>query len=272
MPATEKTWRDNRTMHVIFAWASVVMLAATVWMMVDDHYNRPWKKYTEKTIGADMWMATHRRIQLQTREYFEKQQELEQRLSEIRATAPDPQLIDSFVAIAQECAKALPDGALEFAGLKGDLEKLNSESTADADIARDSLLDALRDVIDRIKAYEDRIDAKRKVKSADYDEARSKLDIANAHRASDGQSKRLQEEVNLVKESVDELVDLVEIAKEHRNRLKKIISDLTDDEEAAKKQIVTHEASLVALHTQVAEGRDSFLRRLLASPILDIFG
>ena len=60
MPATEKTWRDNRTMHAIFAFGSVVLLAATVWMMVDDHYNRPWKDYTKKTIAADTWPLSAR--------------------------------------------------------------------------------------------------------------------------------------------------------------------------------------------------------------------
>jgi cytochrome c2 len=36
MPATEQVWRNLKTMHVVFAWSCLAMLAATVWMLVVD--------------------------------------------------------------------------------------------------------------------------------------------------------------------------------------------------------------------------------------------
>jgi cbb3-type cytochrome oxidase cytochrome c subunit len=43
MQAAERTFRDQPTLHRIFAVASVGMLAAAVWMVVADH-DRPWKQ------------------------------------------------------------------------------------------------------------------------------------------------------------------------------------------------------------------------------------
>jgi hypothetical protein len=42
MPATEKTWRDQAKMHVLFGVSSLVMLAGTLWMFAKDH-NREWR-------------------------------------------------------------------------------------------------------------------------------------------------------------------------------------------------------------------------------------
>ena len=44
MPATEKTWRDQAKMHVIFGISALVMLVGTIWMLAKDH-NREWRKW-----------------------------------------------------------------------------------------------------------------------------------------------------------------------------------------------------------------------------------
>lgn len=43
MAASDQTYRNQRTLHVVFAISSVAMLGTTVWMFWDD-YNRPFKK------------------------------------------------------------------------------------------------------------------------------------------------------------------------------------------------------------------------------------
>ena len=43
MPATEKTWRDQARMHVIFGISALVMLGGTIWMLAKDH-NREWRQ------------------------------------------------------------------------------------------------------------------------------------------------------------------------------------------------------------------------------------
>ena len=42
MPATEKTWRDIKKLHVTFAVSGVILLIATLWMFAADH-GREWK-------------------------------------------------------------------------------------------------------------------------------------------------------------------------------------------------------------------------------------
>ncbi|MCH8904216.1 MAG: hypothetical protein IIA45_09920, partial [Bacteroidetes bacterium] len=43
MPTTDKTWRDQKAMHVVFGVSSVVLLLSTIWMLAVDH-NRPYKE------------------------------------------------------------------------------------------------------------------------------------------------------------------------------------------------------------------------------------
>src|SRR5215475_8002341 len=54
MPATEKTWRDQMGMHVIFGVASIVMLIATVWMLAKDHL-REWRGYELNDRNKQKW-------------------------------------------------------------------------------------------------------------------------------------------------------------------------------------------------------------------------
>ena len=43
MPATEETYRNQSTLHVVFGVSSIAMLLAIVWMIMADHL-RPWKE------------------------------------------------------------------------------------------------------------------------------------------------------------------------------------------------------------------------------------
>ena len=43
MAASDKTYRSQKSLHVVFALSSLAMLVTTVWMFWDD-YNRPYKK------------------------------------------------------------------------------------------------------------------------------------------------------------------------------------------------------------------------------------
>src|SRR5262245_31135906 len=43
MAATDKTYRNQRTLNIVFAWSSVAFLLVCIWMMADD-YNKPHKQ------------------------------------------------------------------------------------------------------------------------------------------------------------------------------------------------------------------------------------
>jgi cytochrome c2 len=56
MPATEKTWRDQAWMHVIFGVSSLVMLGGTIWMLAKDH-NREWRQWQLNDRARERWTA-----------------------------------------------------------------------------------------------------------------------------------------------------------------------------------------------------------------------
>ena len=43
MPATEQTWRNLKTLHVVFGVSALAVLLISVWMLASDH-NREAKK------------------------------------------------------------------------------------------------------------------------------------------------------------------------------------------------------------------------------------
>ncbi|MFZ5832031.1 MAG: hypothetical protein ACOY3P_18255 [Planctomycetota bacterium] len=47
MPASEKTFYNLNRLHGVFALSAIALLAASVWMVVDDHA-RPWRAYQEQ--------------------------------------------------------------------------------------------------------------------------------------------------------------------------------------------------------------------------------
>src|SRR3954464_9274195 len=54
MPATEKTWRDQTRIHVIFGISALVMLAGTIWMLAKDH-NREWRQWQLDDRARERW-------------------------------------------------------------------------------------------------------------------------------------------------------------------------------------------------------------------------
>src|SRR5690348_5504812 len=54
MPATEKTWRDQAKMHVLFGISALVMLVGTIWMLAKDH-NREWRKWQLSDRSREAW-------------------------------------------------------------------------------------------------------------------------------------------------------------------------------------------------------------------------
>ena len=89
MPATEKTWRDQAKMHVIFGISALVMLAATIWMLAKDH-NREWRQWQldDRDAGSagrsrPSWP---RRRPIRSRSSIELQKELDSGAERARST------------------------------------------------------------------------------------------------------------------------------------------------------------------------------------------
>src|SRR5262245_49343592 len=61
MAASDQTYRNQKTLHAVFAASSVAMLVTTCWMFWDD-YNRPFKK--EQRVFRDVESEMAKRTML----------------------------------------------------------------------------------------------------------------------------------------------------------------------------------------------------------------
>jgi len=125
MPATEKTWRSMKPLHLIFGVSSMVLLGATLWMLAADHWGRPWRDYQQKSRGIEMWTFENqiRSMNLATAKAIGNR--LQDELNLARAVEPDPELLDRFrqAVLSQDSSADLSDfdGARE--ALKEPLSK-----------------------------------------------------------------------------------------------------------------------------------------------------
>jgi hypothetical protein len=96
MPATEQTWRDQKTLHFLFAISGTILFIATVWMFLADH-NREWKVQQDTArqalLKADDWKIQH----AQTAATEEQHAELESQLLTARAQPIDDKLLQEFM-------------------------------------------------------------------------------------------------------------------------------------------------------------------------------
>jgi cytochrome c2 len=94
MPATEQTWRNQKTLHVVFGASAFVMAIATIWMMAVDH-NREWKDWQLKDRRKDAWMTQSRRDALAD-QYATRMDEFEAEIRNYDSQAIPPGVVQDF--------------------------------------------------------------------------------------------------------------------------------------------------------------------------------
>ncbi|WP_428306078.1 hypothetical protein [Lacipirellula sp.] len=100
MPATEQTWRNQRTMHVIFGASAIVMAIATVMLMARDH-NREWKDWTLKDRKKDAWMIESRRDAI-AEQYAKEMNSYEDELRNYDSQPIPRNFIDQFESLVDK--------------------------------------------------------------------------------------------------------------------------------------------------------------------------
>src|SRR5215211_2742625 len=99
MPATEKTWRDQAKMHVIFGVSALVMLAGTIWMLAKDH-NREWRKWQLADRARERWTAEAQLAQAEANSTADLDR-LRNELQAARSTKVDRAFIDRFAQLVK---------------------------------------------------------------------------------------------------------------------------------------------------------------------------
>src|SRR5262245_19520832 len=100
MPATEKTWRDQLRMHVIFGISALVMLLGTIWMLAKDH-NREWRKWQLAGRSREAWTLQAQLTQAEVTSVA-KRQALDAALHAAQSGKIDSTLVNRFEQLVQD--------------------------------------------------------------------------------------------------------------------------------------------------------------------------
>ncbi|MCA9091847.1 MAG: c-type cytochrome [Planctomycetaceae bacterium] len=76
MPATDKNWRDLKSMHMIFAISGLTLFGSVLWMMAKDH-DREWRHYQAEFQLQDAEQMEAKKHAIESPEYQQKLKELE---------------------------------------------------------------------------------------------------------------------------------------------------------------------------------------------------
>src|SRR6185295_2646111 len=99
MPATEKTWRDQAKMHVLFGISALVLLAGTIWMLAKDH-NREWRKWQMDDRTREGWTIQAQLAQAQADSTVALDR-LQKDLDAARSSKVDAELAQRFMNLVQ---------------------------------------------------------------------------------------------------------------------------------------------------------------------------
>lgn len=272
MPASEKTWRDQKTLHVVFGATGLLLLISTVWMFAADH-GRQWKQYQRKMRDIDVRLTQWRVRATETQENAQRRTALDDQLRAELAAPLNADAFDSFVSTLdnEEQRQDLKDQYAQFA---------NETTDSDRQAAlRSSLVDQLQSIISRAKFEEDRLLSDRKFKSADYDEKRAIYDLAIRDAKPQEELDRLQADVDAEREARDQLTSQYQAKADYRKKLEDSLRRMTVPADDLRKQLSDLQADYDRLTTSLNERNATFFtseppflgKRWLELPILDAF-
>ncbi len=244
MPASEKTWRDQKALHVVFGCTGLLLLIATLWMFGADH-TRQWKQYQRQMRNIDVRLTQWRMEASQTQENALRRKELASALTDTRSAPPPQQAFEQFVRV-------VPDE--ETANRLRELyARLSDPGTSDAELARISrrLDDQMSELISLARFEEENLLSRRKFKSADYDEKRATFDLGIRDGKPQEELDELQRAVDEEKRQRDELTLAYQAAADYRKQLDTAHKQMQAPAEQIKKEL----ADLEAEYTRLASTR-----------------
>ncbi len=291
MPATEQTWYNQKRMHRLFAISSLVLLGATIWMLAKDN-DRPWKDYQETAMQMDVAYGRWDEIRANAELNASDLAELEAELLVAQGAIPGQGLMKSFkdainhdarerevsesqasaiiARIDSAYAKVLPPEQ----GFQNEQDQAAWQENAPG--RRSELISVLAAVIGDAKFRENYLLDTRKMKSAQYDAAKSQVDLAVRD---DKPLKLLQAKADEVKAELDELTRQYQHASGHRTKLQETLEEITADERATQKEIDDIKKEVAQIAASVDERRSTWFmskfpwlgKKWVEAPILNAF-
>ncbi len=272
MPASEKTWRDQKTLHVVFGCTGLLMLVATVWMFAADH-SRQWKGFQRTMREVDVRLTQWRLRATETQANATQQSEYEKDLKAELASVPNPAVLDGFLARLDDVAKGeeLRETYAQLADPAADEETRRR--------LRSKLQSEMERLLRRARFEEDNLLSKRKFKAADYDEMRAVYDLGIRDSKPREVMDELQQAVDQARTARDELTREYQAAADYRKRLESAYRELTARTDDIQKQLADLKTDYTRLSTALEDRQATYFtstppflgKRLLELPILDAF-
>jgi cytochrome c2 len=249
MPATEKTWRDQAWMHVIFGISSLIMLGGTIWMLAKDH-NREWRQWQLDDRASERWTAQAQLAQAQA-DSTAKLDSLRNQLIAARRSNVDADLVRRFRELVEAEDARLTEidnkhVPADFKSLEQALSRLESAENGsdEAAEARDDVLAALDGFVRDARRRENTLLNEKKFLAADQTAAVSARGLAV------GESRPTQE----IEEKIQALADRIQVvdaafaeAKDYRVALETVQKEIQAEELELVKQEDAIEAELARL-------------------------
>ena len=267
-----------KRLHRIFAVSSLLLLATTVWLLVNDH-RREWKVYQRTSRDLDLRLAEWQKHQSETSAAWQERQRLQAALDAVRGEALDMRLVAAFRA---EVARDAERRQVTFDFGPFDEACQHRPPGAGEDVAvRAALLARMQAILAEAQLRETRLRDEQKSASADVDAAKSKVMQAVRDGRSSTEIDRVQAVVDQRKQALQQRTLAYQTASDHRLALAETLRRLTAKELELAAAWAQSRAEVQRLETEVDERRSTYFtfhhgfplpgKKFLELPILDAF-
>jgi hypothetical protein len=271
MPATEKTWRDQAKMHVLFGISALVMLGGTIWMLAKDH-NREWRKWQLDDRSREGWTIQAQLAQAEADSTVALTR-LQKDLDAARSTKVDAELVQRFVNLVQtedaRLAKAkITEQPADFSKLEKAMTALGeAENGSDAAAAaRQNVLNKMSTFINEAKRRESALLTKKKFKAADQTAAISVRGIA----VGEGKpTADIDEKLEVFRDEIAQLDADVNTAKDYRVALEGVVRQIQAAELDLQKQVAALQTEQTRLRDNLGKYSSTAGEWLNRGPVLD---
>src|SRR5215212_1237535 len=271
MPATEKTWRDQAKMHVIFGISALVMLGGTIWMLAKDH-NREWRQWQLDDRARERWTVEAQLAQAEA-DSTSKLAQLRQDLAAAQSSKVAEPLVEQFKTLVRaEDARLKGEAAdgkgPDFSKIDAALARMTSaeNGSPEAAEARKDLLGEMDTFVHEAKRRENEVLTTKKFVAADQTAKISERGIAVGE---DKPTGKIDEEIQTFAARIVELDSRLATAKDYRVALESVVRQIQSNELDLQKQITTIEGEQKRLREALPGPFKSTGEWINRGPVLD---
>jgi hypothetical protein len=288
MPASEQTWYDQKTMHIVFGASALVMMIATLWLLAKDH-NREWKDVQLTNRNKSAWVIQARHDSLAD-QYSGKLATYDADIRRAKSEPVDPAKIEEFKSLIAAENKRINVPETDLSALDAALKDANEAATVAAElrareqatgeesdqVAADDLIEAEEDVaeerdqlfeemdsyIAEARRREKLIAGQRKFVAADRTAAVSQLGLMVGGGASDKAKAAVQEKISGYSKTIAEMTEQLAAANGYRMSMDGIRADVDASRANLDKDRSTMETDLKRLADQASATQPSGISRV----------